>query len=81
MKKANNLKIAKTTNAYYSTRVSKLACGQSFTVPGYGTVKAYRSKAGKRMFSVSGNKSFPNGGNLKPITIICEVRCGAHFSV
>ena len=46
-------------------RISKLACGKSMIVPGYATVRAYKTPHGRR-FAISNVESiiFFAGGNL-----------------
>lgn len=68
--------IRKSRNSKWVKRISKLACGKSVVVPGYATVRAYKTPHGRR-FAISNVNDFifPAGGNLtmKHIKIDLEV--------
>lgn len=60
---ANNIRESRSNK--WIKRISKLACGKSVIVPGYATVRAYKTPHGRR-FAISKVESFifPAGGNL-----------------
>lgn len=56
----------KPTNAYYiewNKVITKLPCGRKVNIPFYGTVRAYKTNAGRR-FALSKPYVLPAGGNL-----------------
>lgn len=77
----NNKKTSKAQKSasYWTSRVNKLALGQSVNVPGFGRVTNYRAADevyGARRFKISESKIVSNGANLplaKVAARICSV--------
>lgn len=55
-------------------KISKLACGRSCHFDGIGKIKAFKTKAGSRRFSVSKSKSLVNCGNIPLDTLRESIR-------
>jgi len=76
--KTANVKKSKKANRImgYESRIRKLACGQKATVPGYATVRAYKSNHGRRMFAISSlaQDGVRPSGNLPLETVLSDIR-------
>lgn len=53
--------------------VSKMPCGRQYEIPFYGTVRAYRSKSGRRMFALSKTCGIWPSGNLSLRTVVSDI--------
>lgn len=71
VKGMQKMKNDKTTYDSVKSKISKLACGRSRSFAGIGTIKAFRTKAGSRRFSVSKSYTLVNCGNV-PFATLCE---------